>query len=200
MGCKNQGSIKLKQGLLIIILLFLSSCTENQKKSIISGVRTFRSWEPYELSGDAYKVGALFHKRNFHQKFPQYKNMTYSYIDKLGEKKYFTVDKKELDALTHFYGNILFQENYGTALTLLAGLANELYGSIILGNKWNSQKIDLKNNYYGLTSYNSFQLNVLNQLLEGKKVDEDILHQFLIYGLKHSEIPPLTEQHWRPWQ
>ena len=78
-------------------------------------------------------------------------------------------------------------------------MINELYGSIILGNKWKSQKIDFQNNYSGLMNSNKRQLKILKMLLNKEEINDSTLKEFLVYGLKHTKIPPKTKRNWRPW-
>ena len=172
------------------------SCNESQENYI----RGYRTWEPFEISKDASSISRLFMPSSFHRRFKGFQNKTYFYIDNSNKKISYIIGDCELDALTHFYANLLYKEKYGFFITACAGLVNELYGSIILGNKWKSQKVDLKNNYSGLTNPNNNQLQILKILLNGQSVNDSTLKEFLVYGLKNVEIPPKTERHWRPWR
>ena len=180
---------------LTIIFIILFSCTNDQ----IECISAYRNWEPFELSKDAALVSKLFTPSTFHNRFKGFRHKTYSY--NLNNKKVeYIIGDCELDALTHFYGNLLYKDKYGVIITGLAGLVNELYGSIILGNTWKSQKIDFQNNYSGLINYGPKQLEALKILLKGDIISDSTFKDFLAYGLQNTNTPPRTERFWRPWR
>ena len=163
-------------------------------------VKSFRNWEPFEISEDAASISRLFMPSNFHRSFKGFQNKTYFYTNNSNTQISYTIGDCELDALTHFYANLLYKEKYGIIITGFAGLINELYGSIVLGNKWKSQKIDFQNNYSGLINSNKRQLKILKMLLNKEEINDSTLKEFLVYGLKHTKIPPKTQRNWRPWR
>ena len=129
---------------------------------------------------------------DFYKRFPQFE-------DAPNRKTLMNVSETDLDALTHFYGNVLSQEQYGTPLTLLAGLFNEARG-LYRGNRWGGTKVDLINNFAALQDSNNKKSeygNILSQLIQDetyKPSNEEML-AMINYALEQTEDPPEREMY-----
>ena len=109
---------------------------------------------------------------DFYKRFPQFE-------DAPNRKTLMNVSETDLDALTHFYGNVLSQEQYGTPLTLLAGLFNEARG-LYRGNRWGGTKVDLINNFAALQDSNNKKSEYGNILSQGRDIATQELDDELV--------------------
>ena len=140
------------------------------------------------LSGDVED----FWFKDFYDRFPG------KFKDSPDAKTLMNVSKTDLDALTHYYGQSLSQQEYGTMPTLLAGLFNEARGTW-RGNKVKGTIFDLINNISGLSPDISGEqekyTNILSSLIEDPnfKVSDEDMVGLLQHGLGWTFDPPERE-------
>ena len=103
------------------------------------------------------------------------------------------------DALTHFYGQTLSQQQEGTFPTILAGLFNELRGAR-RGYTAKSIMADLIINMSAvLTDFGELLQekygNVLSNLIQNPdaKVSNELLQEIVDYGLDYTVDPPAKQ-------
>ena len=105
------------------------------------------------------------------------------------------------DALTHFYGQTLSQQQEGTFPTILAGLFNELRGAR-RGYTAKSIMADLINNMSAvLPDFGEQQQekygNILSNLIQNSdaKVSNELLQEIVDYGLNYTVDPPAKQRY-----
>ena len=132
--------------------------------------------------------------KDFYDRFPG------KFKDSPDAKTLMNVSEIDLDALTHYYGQALSQQKYGTMPTLLAGLFNEARGTY-RGNKVGGTVVDLINNISGLSPDISGEqekyTNILSSLIEDPnfKVSDEDMVGLLQHGLGWTVDPPEREKY-----
>ena len=105
------------------------------------------------------------------------------------------------DALTHFYGQTLSQQQEGTIPTVLAGLFNELRG-FKRGYTPKSIVADLINNMsavlpdFGVKQQKKYG-NIISGLIQDpeSKVSNKLLQEIVDYGLDYTVDPPARQKY-----
>ena len=115
-------------------------------------------------------------------------------------KTLMNISKTDLDALTHYFGNVLSQQKYGTPLTFIGGLFNEARG-LRRGNKVKGTLVDLINNMSGISpdilGNQEKYTNILSSLIQDPnfKVSDEDMVGLLQHGLGWTVDPPEREKY-----